>query len=63
MLNQNYKYQSLDEGHQGGGYAGYNPYGDTANPYTDQQTAYNGANAAEQGTGGYGKFPLVAPFP
>ncbi|TQB69083.1 Plasma membrane t-SNARE, secretory vesicle fusion [Monascus purpureus] len=52
MLNQNYKYQSLDENNQGGGYAEYNPYGN-AGPYANQQTAYTGANAMEQGAGGY----------
>lgn len=36
----------------GGGYAQYNPYGD-ASPYGAQPTAYQGANAMEQGVGGY----------
>lgn len=58
MLNQNYKYQSLDENNQGGGYAEYNPYGN-AGPYANQQTAYTGANAMEQGAGGYGESNLT----
>ena len=58
-----YKYQSLDDSFQGGGYAQYNPYGG-ANPYSEQPPpSYSGASAVESGHGGYGRpsFLLNSP--